>query len=122
MKKPPIREAAIDWIKVERAARTLNKVVDLSRIDYKEFSESPKAALKAALEPSLPGLVDRINWTGTNRIQPSNFYHSVLGNPDRFNRDEIEIRPQHASDRSKFSIPERMLINSVGGALEIMFR
>ena len=42
MKKPPIREAAIDWIKVERAARTLAKGVDLNRIDYLEFSQKSK--------------------------------------------------------------------------------
>ena len=77
--------------------------------------------MHAALDASFPGLVDQIDWTGPNRVQPSDFYHSVLGNPDRFNRDEIEIRPQHASDRSKFSAPERMVINTVGGALEMMF-
>ncbi|ANT63240.1 hypothetical protein AYJ57_22450 (plasmid) [Salipiger sp. CCB-MM3] len=122
MKKPPIREAALDWVKVEQAAHALSRVAMLRRIDYHAFSSAPRATLHAALDEVLPGLVDSLDWQGEARVRPAATYHSVLGNPDRFNRDDIEIRPQHASDRSRFGTGERFLIRSVGKGLEAIWR
>lgn len=121
MKKPPIREAAMDWIKVEQAARALSRVATLRRIDYLAFSSNPRATLHTALDDLFPGLVDSLDWQGENRVRPAQTYHSVLGNPDRFSREDIVIRPQHASDRSRFGTGERLLIRSVGKGLEAIW-
>ncbi|MGI3170907.1 hypothetical protein ACRARG_17280 [Pseudooceanicola sp. C21-150M6] len=121
MKKPPIREAAADWIKVEQAARSLSRKSTLRRIDYPDFSRHPKAALERALEPDFPGLAGEISWVSENSVRPSENYHSVLGNPDRFSREDIVIRPQHATDRSKFAAPERIAIQLIGKGLQAIY-
>jgi hypothetical protein len=121
MKKPPISEAAMDWIKVEQSARSLAKSAPVCRVTYKSFANAPRETLSAALDAYFPGLVDSAAWVGPNAIQPAADYHSVLGNPDRFDTGVIEIRPQRAST-SHLSMLENLAIKSVGRALETLYR
>ncbi|MEP1765211.1 MAG: hypothetical protein ABJJ53_00945 [Sulfitobacter sp.] len=121
MKKPPISEAALDWIKVEQSARSLAKVAEVRRVSYQHFANAPREALSQALNPSFPGLVGAADWVGENAIQPAQEYHSVLGNPDRFDKGVIQIRPQRAA-ASHFSTLENVAIRSVGRALEAVYR
>lgn len=93
----------------------------MKRIDYLAFSSAPRDTLRAVLDEHFPGLVDELAWQGKATVRPAEVYHSVLGNPDRFNRDDIVIRPQHASDRSNFGAGERLLIRSVGKGLETIW-
>lgn len=121
MKKPSLQTAAMDWIKAEQAARGLSRVADVSRVDYTAFATDPKAALSTALNQRKPGLVDQIDWVGARAVRPATQYHSVLGNPDRFDASLIEIAPQHAADRSRFGWFEGGAIRAVGKTLELAF-
>ena len=114
MKKPPLREAAGDWIKAEQAARSLARVADVARIEYGKFATEPRAALAGPL-PDIAGAVD---WIGARDVRPGAEYHSVLGNPDRFDQQTIVIAPQKASDRSHFGLVERGVIGVIGKTLE----
>ena len=121
MKKPPIREAAIDWVKVEQSARSLAKISNVRRINYLDFASNPRKALSAALDPVFPSLTNEFAWTSENSVKPSSDYHSVLGNPDRFDATDIVIRPQKA-DRTSFSAAERLSITAVGKMLQAVYR
>lgn len=118
MKKPSLQVAAMDWIKAEQAARGLSRITAVSRVDYGAFATEPKAALAAALDKHLPGLVEEVDWVGARAVRPASQYHSVLGNPDRFDTNVIEIAPQRASDRSRFGVVERGVIRAIGKTLE----
>lgn len=118
MKKPGLVEAATDWVKAEQAARSLAGVTSLSRINYRAFASAPRETLRAALDRSLPGLVEAVDWVSPRSIRPATQYHSVLGNPDRFDRANIEITPQNATDRAPFGAFERGVIGAIGKTLE----
>lgn len=121
MKKPPIWEAAMDWVKVEQAARSLSKRSNVRRINYLDFANDPRTALEAALDPVFPGLTAELAWTSHQSVRPSTDYHSVLGNPDRFDSADIVIKPKKA-DRSDFSTTERLSIAAVGKLLQTVYR
>lgn len=121
MKKPPMREAAMDWLKVEQSARSLKARSQLARLDYPVFSKDPRRALSEALDPSFPGLIDTVDWKDDNVVRPSSNYHSVLGNPDRFSHDDIVIKPRHATDRSTFPPVEKAVIRVIGRTLGAIY-
>ncbi|MEM9551842.1 MAG: hypothetical protein AAGA05_11740 [Pseudomonadota bacterium] len=120
MKRPPLSEAAIDWIKAEHTARALSRRTTVVRVDHTAFSHAPRRTLSAALDPHMPGLVDAVAWTSENSVRPAEAYHSVLGNPDRFNSGDIVIEPR-GSRRDRPSARERFLIRSVGRVLNRLY-
>lgn len=123
MDRPPILRTAVDWIKVEQSARSLRRIGSkVARIDYLDFSNDPRSALSRSLDLFFPNLVDTINWTGSNSVRPSNNYHSVLGNPDRFDSGDIIVSQQSARQRSRFSAVETLTISTVGGLLSRFYR
>lgn len=121
MKKPSLAVAAMDWIKAEQAARSLAKCLPVRRLDYGDFATDPQSALTRALEPEFPGLVQTMAWTGRRTVRPAAQYHSVLGNPDRFDRADIRIAPQRAADRSRFGAAEQGVIGTLGKTLEWVY-
>lgn len=118
MKKPGLAEAALDWVKAEQAARGLAGVANVSRINYSAFASAPRPTLETALDELLPGLVATVNWVSPRSVHPARQYHSVLGNPDRFDKADILIAPQKASDRARFGSFERGVIGAIGKTLE----
>ncbi|MEM6938707.1 MAG: sulfotransferase [Pseudomonadota bacterium] len=118
MKKPALSQAAIDWIKAEKAARSLMRKAPVSRLNYRAFLADPRAAMGRALEPIHAHLNEAIQWVDTRRVKPADTYHSVLGNPDRFNDGVIEIAAQSAAARGTFGWAQRGLIGALGKTLE----
>ncbi|WP_422048920.1 hypothetical protein [Shimia sp.] len=122
MNKPSLGNAALDWIKVEQAARSLaRRGQKVSRVNYLDFAKAPRPTLHAALEPWFSGLVDTMNWRGERDVAPGAQYHSVLGNPDRFDRGVIQIRPQRVAAQT-FSRSEAIAIQSVAAVLQRIYR
>jgi hypothetical protein len=111
MKKPSLAQAAMDWVKAEQAARSLARVCEVQRVEYGAFSTGPRGALAAAL----PGLADAVDWIDASTVRPAAEYHSVLGNPDRFERRDIVIAPRRAA-----ALPglEQGLVRMLGKTLE----
>ncbi|WP_375175142.1 sulfotransferase [Pseudooceanicola sp.] len=122
MRRPSLHRAALDWIKAEQAARQLARQTALRRIDYRAFASDPRETLSAALDCDLPGLVAEVPWRGPDRVAPGPEYHSVLGNPDRFDRREIVIAPRDAADRGQGPWPERLMIRALGRGLDGIYR
>lgn len=122
MKKPSLAGAALDWIKVEQAARSLaRRGPPLQRVNYADFAASPRSALEAALEAGFPGLTASIGWRDARQVAPGPQYHSVLGNPDRFDSGLIEIRPKSVQ-KDNFSGTEALAIQSIAAVLHRFYR
>lgn len=116
MPRQPITRAGWDWIKAEQAARSIARRNPVCRIDHADFCRRPRATLAAALDSAAPRLVDRIAWTGPDQVTPAATYHSVLGNPDRFDRAEIVIRPPVPPHPAKPG-SEALMIRTLGRLL-----
>ncbi len=122
MKKPSLARAAWDWIKVEQAARSLQQPRQtVRRVDYLAFAQAPRKELAAALDQYLPGLVDTVAWQGETKVAPRMQYHSVLGNPDRFDNGVIAIQPKRVP-RGQFSRLEAIAIGSIAAVLQRIYR
>ena len=117
MQRLGILRAATDWAKVELTARSLQRHYPLRSIDYAAFAQAPRSTL----ERLLPELAGNIAWQNDHQVRPGTSYHSVLGNPDRFEQGLITITPRHASDRAAFSRTEWLAIQLVGAILQRLF-
>lgn len=118
MKRMSVASAAIDWWKVEYLVNRLGSRTPVTRIDYSRFCADPKSILniigtKLALYPPLaPAWIDAIS------IRSKDNYHSLNGNPDRFDTGPIRISKREA-DWSKVTKGERHVIKMVASALRM---
>ncbi|MEM6634660.1 MAG: hypothetical protein AAF667_02100 [Pseudomonadota bacterium] len=120
MKKPSIAEAAGDWVKAEQAARALSRRAKVCRISYGDFATDPRTALARALGAVAGEVLDGVQWTGEASVAPAAKYHSVLGNPDRFGKGNIEIRFKR-SDPAMLPKMDALAVRSVGRVLETLW-
>lgn len=75
---------------VERVSfRLLSRQTAITALRYEDLVVAPRAALGDALGANT---ADAVAWRGAARFAPDPDYHSLLGNPDRFQRGEIEVR------------------------------
>lgn len=117
MRRPGLGGAMTEWIKAQHAARMLNAWPRSSRIDYADFAMAPRPTLQDALSTVFPGLVDTIQWRDDRTVAAPTVYHSILGNPDRFSRDDIVIRPRHATERAALSRREALVLRAIDRTL-----
>lgn len=119
MKRMPIRAAAMDWWKVDRLAALLARARPVIRIDYRELCSSPQPTVAAALAALDIALLRGPQWLGADTVQPGSDYHSLNGNPDRFDTGPLRISARRA-DWSRIAPTERPLIRAAAGALRLL--
>ena len=120
MHKPSVFDAARDWWTVEWSAARLARLRPMMRVNYDAFWREPKEALSAALSGRLSGLVESLRWSGDRSVSAAAAYHSVNGNPIRFEQGDITITGPRLTRRD-LSWRERPLVEAVGAALEKAF-
>jgi len=119
MKRMPIRAAALDWWKVDRLATLLGRVHPVAQMDYRDLCRQPQATIAAALAaldiegPQGPA------WLGADTVSPGAGYHSLNGNPDRFDDGPLRISARLA-DWSRIHPAERPVIRAAAGALRML--
>ncbi len=116
MHKPAVASAALDWWKVERLAQALARQRPVHRIDYDAFVAQPRAVIDASLAGAIAG---GVAWLDERRVDGSAPYHSLNGNPDRFDSGPITIA---ARERAVHLLPapDRIAVRTVGGLLDLM--
>lgn len=120
MQKMSIQRAAVDWWKVEYLGRRLGKSYPVSRISYDEFVASPKDVLNNISDETIRQITAEIAWHDEQTVIASGGYHSLNGNPDRFEKGPITIR-RRAVRFGELPSPERPLIRAVGTLLTAIY-
>jgi len=116
MKRMPILAAAADWWKVDRLARRLARHRSIAWIDYRSLCDSPReilASLFALLRLRLPA---EPAWIAPDAVMPGPDYHSLNGNPDRFDPGPLRIA-RRPCDWSRVAPLERPLIRAAARLL-----
>lgn len=120
MKRMTIRNAALDWWKIEQLMRRLGRVRPVARIDYRALCSAPQSVVSTMLaELGLAGGVAP-NWISNTQIGPGAEYHSLNGNPDRFSKDVIAVAAR-GIDWGKIAAVDRPAIRVLAGALRLLY-
>ena len=93
MRRPSFAAMARDWLTTELSARRLARTRPVIRIDYEALIADPAATI-APLGP----LADGVKLQNGRMFTPDPDYHSLNGNPDRFRRGAITLKPATAPD------------------------
>ncbi|MFM6829010.1 MAG: sulfotransferase [Novosphingobium sp.] len=92
MQRLSIMRATLDWLKVEWLMRRLARQTRVTSLDYRSICLDPQKELGRALaDVGLP-LIDDAAWLASHQMVPVSEYHSLNGNPDRFDRAPISVR------------------------------
>ena len=121
MRKPAVSAAGLDWLKAEAWARALARRRPVARLAYGDLALQPRDALARALDGSAPGLVDSLAWQDERSVLPAASYHSLNGNPNRFDTGVITVRP-HPPALHRLPWGERQAVRLIGGALDLATR
>lgn len=91
MARPPILSAALDWTKAELHARLLGTRRPVQRLDYRQLCRAPRESF--GLLQDRAGMAERATpqWTGPDSFAQGDSYHSLNGNPDRFDRAPVRV-------------------------------
>jgi len=113
--------AALDWWKVEFLARRLASQRSIQMVDYRQLCLAPRQTIDAALAAQglPPSRADA--WLNDHMIVPTTEYHSLNGNPDRFDRDPIAIKLRR-TDWSRYGFAERFAARGLGACLAAVYR
>lgn len=120
MKRPPIRTALGDWWKAEHFSRLLGARRPVTRIDYARLCTAPRRhfeAMAAQLGMSVP-LAPQ--WIAPDSFAQGANYHSLNGNPDRFDRGPVKVQRRQVQWNGVPKI-ERPAIRMVAGVLRTVF-
>ncbi len=120
MARPGVPAAAADWWKVEQLARRLAREHPVAMLDYGRLCADPAPVLAAALKAAGITGDAEIPWLDTNRVTPGGDYHSLNGNPDRFDRGPITVSARRV-DWSRQQPLDRAVIPAVGGMLAALY-
>lgn len=120
MKRMSVRAAALDWWKVEYLIRRLERIKPVLRIDYAALCASPEHVLQAALSALSLETVPQPKWIDEISVRPGDSYHSLNGNPDRFDKGPIRISKREA-DWSRVSRHERLTIKLAALAMRSLW-
>jgi hypothetical protein len=118
MKRMPVHAAAMDWWKVDRLATLLARETRVVRIDYRALCAAPRATVEGLwrdLGIAAPG---EPQWLAPDTVRPGEDYHSLNGNPDRFDSAPFRIS-QRRADWTRIAPRERPLIRATAGALRL---
>lgn len=116
MARPGVIAAATDWWKAEYFARKLARETAVAMVDYRALCTSPRPILDTALAAAGIAGASGVAWQDAHRVAPAADYHSLNGNPDRFDRGTIAIASRRP-DWSRYAALDRMTIRAAGGAL-----
>lgn len=125
MARPGVPAAATDWAKAEHFARRLAREASVGMLDYQGFCEAPAVELAAALATAELVGRDEIPWRagadGVPRVvDPDPHYHSLNGNPDRFDRGPITVSARGV-DWQRHGTVDRLAIPAAGTALGLAY-
>lgn len=120
MQRLSIMRAAIDWAKVEGLMRRLGRQTKVTSLDYRAICVDPRATLDHALVASGLPPIDASSWLESHKMVPVSGYHSLNGNPDRFDREPIAVRLRE-TDWSKLPGFEAMRIRMQGKAMAALY-
>lgn len=114
--KYPFIKLIDGWLRCETSMALLARRTRLHEFSYEEFARDPRnyvqnSSLAGVLGQELAG----IRWTGPASVTPSPDYHTIAGNPDRYQATQIDIRPK--STLTKLSRPERTYCMVFGSIL-----
>lgn len=90
MRRPSFPAIAREWLSAEISARRLGAVRPVLRLDYEMLTTDPNAALRR-----LGPIAKDVRLDGRS-FAPDPNYHSLNGNPDRFHRGQITLKPAAA--------------------------
>lgn len=121
MQRLSLRQAAIDWWKVEYLARRLARETAVRMVDYQTLCQTPRSTLDGVLSAMGLPASDEAAWLQPDRVRPTLDYHSLNGNPDRFDRAPIAIHAR-AIDWSRYGTTETLAIRTIGTMLEALYR
>lgn len=120
MRKMSIQRAAFEWCRIENFGRRLGRCYPLSRINYEEFVASPKDVLNNIKDGSIRHVTAQIAWHDEHTAIPGRCYHSLNGNPDRYETGPITIGPRRVR-YGELPSRERPFIRAVGGLLTAFY-
>jgi Sulfotransferase family len=120
MKRMSVRAAALDWWKVEHLIRRLERAKPVFRIDYAALCASPKNVLGTALSALALETAVQPQWIDEISVHQGDGYHSLNGNPDRFDKGPIHISKRLAN-WSKISQYEQLTIKAVASAMRALW-
>ncbi|WP_230970774.1 hypothetical protein [Nitrogeniibacter aestuarii] len=120
MKQMSLVHAAFDWWRVEQSAAMLRKQVAIRHIDYAQFAHSPEEALLAARITGPNGLLGEIPWLDGSSVESPTDYHSLNGNPDRYDRGPIQIAFR-TPRLEKLGRLDRIGVRLLGGLLDKLY-
>lgn len=120
MQRPGVRQAALDWSKVEYLARKLVRVRPVDFVNYATLGVAPRS--------TVDGILNRLNavptpdnaWLDPKTFQPAAPYHSVNGNPDRFDSRPVTVEPR-AISWDQHTVIDRLAIRSAGLGLRAAY-
>ncbi len=121
MRTMPIQTAAIEWGKIECFGRRLARWHPLIRINYAEFAASPFAVLSSIHDDGIRHLASQIAWYDEHTVMPGQCYHSLNGNPDRYDTGPIVIGRRRVRYEALRSL-ELPVIRAVGGMLTAFYQ
>lgn len=85
------------WLRCEVSMALLARRTTVYPFSYEGFADAPQPYLAtASLADVLGAPLAGIAWTGPTSVAPSVGYHTVAGNPDRYQRAQIDIRRRSA--------------------------
>lgn len=90
MRRPSFPAIAREWLAAEISARRLGAIRPVLRLDYEMLTDDPHAAIRR-----LGPLGEDVRLT-ERRFTPDPDYHSLNGNPDRFRKGDITLKPAAA--------------------------
>ena len=88
MRRPSYAEIVREWLATEASARRLAATRPVLRLDYEALVADPAAALQ-----HLGPAAKKVTLINGRSFRPDPGYHSLNGNPDRFQTGPIELKP-----------------------------
>ena len=120
MQRLSLSRAAGDWLKAEHFARRLARQRRVVMIDYRALCHDPRPVIDRVLAAIDLPPTDPAGWLGPNQVHPASDYHSLNGNPDRFDRKPLTIRLRE-TDWDRYPPGEAAAIRCLGGLLSLAY-
>lgn len=121
MQRLSVGQAMLDWWKVEYFARRIAKQRQVGMIDYAALCNNPRFMLTHALADAGLASVGDPQWLSEDKVQSGRDYHSLNGNPDRFDTGPIKIA-RRTVNWSTYDVGDRLTIQCAGAALSVFYK
>lgn len=120
MKKMPVAGAALDWWKVEQLMRLLPSERVAARLDYGALCRTPRAVVDACLARIGLDAASLPDWFSDDIVHPGSAYHSLNGNPDRFDTGPIHIA-ERKPNWLAITPAEKLHIQLLAGTIRMLY-